>query len=248
MPICVGNATKIVDYIMNNNKTYKTVLKLGVETDTYDREGVVVKESNTIPDKENISKVIKSFIGEIDQIPPMYSALKVNGKKLYELARQGIEIERKPRKITINNISIEEIKYPYITFTVNCSKGTYIRSLCHDIGLKLGTFGTMWELERLSSGNFKYEGSVKLEELTPENISNHLISIEEALNFYEKIILPYKYSKMILNGVQIKDKSITENLKENINYRVYIEDKFIGIGTMKESQIKMLKLLNVLKV
>lgn len=248
LPICIGSATKIVDYIMNDNKVYRAILKLGIETDTYDREGIVINKSDVMPNEQDIVNAIQSFIGEINQVPPMYSAIKVNGKKLYELARKGIEIERKPRKITIYDINIDEIKFPYVSFKVKCSKGTYIRSLCHDIGLKLGSFGTMWGLERLSSGNFKCENSVKLEDLTSQNVYDYLISVEEALSFYDKIIIPEKYSKMILNGVTIRDENLIKNYQNHKNHRIYIENNFIGIGIINEFGLKMVKLLNILKV
>lgn len=248
LPICIGSATKIVDYIMNDSKVYRTLLKLGVETDTYDREGVIISNSDIVPQQQDIIHAIKSFIGEINQIPPMYSAIKINGKKLYELARKGIEIERQPRKITIYDISIDEIKFPYVNFQVKCSKGTYIRSLCHDIGLKLGTFGTMWELERLSSGTFNIKNSVKLEDLNSENISSYLISMEDALSFYDKIVISEKNSKKILNGVTIQDKNLISAYQFDKCYRIYIEDNFIGIGKINESGLKMSKLLNIPKV
>ena len=129
LPVCIGKATKAIDYIMGDFKIYEAELKLGVITDTYDREGKILRESEVNASDEEIIQVINSFIGEIKQVPPMYSALKVNGKKLYELARAGIEIEREARPIIIYDIDITDIKIPYVKFRVKCSKGTYIRSL-----------------------------------------------------------------------------------------------------------------------
>lgn len=244
LPICIGKGTKIVDYIMSENKIYLAELKLGVVTETYDREGAITKEHAVIDDEVIIKNVINSFIGEIDQVPPMYSALKVNGKKLYELARQGITIERKSRKITINNIEIIEFNPPYIKMKVYCSKGTYIRSLCYDIGEKLGCGGTMWNLERVCTGIFTKENSVNIEELNGENINNFLIPLDEALNNYEKIIFDNKYRKELTNGVIIFDDNIIKSLIENRLYKVYLSTgEFLGLGSRYSLGFKIVKLL-----
>lgn len=243
LPICIGNATKIVDYIMQNHKVYKATLKLGVTTDTYDREGKILSESelNNITNK-HIEEVIKGFIGDIEQIPPMYSALKVNGKRLYELARKGIEIERQKRKITIYDINIETIDIPYVKFTVKCSKGTYIRSLCYDIGDILKVGGAMWDLERVETGTFSIENSIALEDLSEENIENFIIPMDKAL-IYKPIVFSSKFEKLLLNGVTIQNPFAIKDIEENILYKVYIEDRFIGIGKKNEKGFKIEKLL-----
>lgn len=243
LPICMGNGTKIVDYIMNENKIYKAELKLGVVTDSYDREGKVLSESEVNVTKQQVIECINSFLGETEQVPPMYSALKVNGKRLYELARQGIEVERKKRRITIFSINILDINLPYVTFEVECSKGTYIRSLCYDIGEKLNTGATMWNLERIKTGAFNISNSVNLEDLIEDNLKQNLIPIDEALNKYDSVNIEERYLKLLLNGVNINNKYVLSKIKSDDILRVYVEDKFIGIGQRNKEGFKIIKLL-----
>ncbi len=160
LPVCIGRATKAIDFIMEGEKEYIAKVKLGVVTDTYDREGKVLRESKVDSTEEEITKVINKFVGTIAQVPPMYSALKQNGKKLYELAREGKEVYREPRTVTIHSIDILSIDSPIIHIKVRCSKGTYIRSLCYDIGEELGCGAMMWELERTATGPFTIDRSV----------------------------------------------------------------------------------------
>lgn len=167
LPICIGRkSTRLSDVIMAENKQYRTVLKLGETTSTQDSEGEITRKCNVNATEEDVKKAVNSFNGEITQIPPMYSAIKIGGKKLYELARKGIEVERKPRKITIYDIKTENIDLDNneITILVDCSKGTYIRTLCNDIGEKLGCGGYMKSLVRTKCGGFSIETSVTLEE------------------------------------------------------------------------------------
>lgn len=236
LPVCIGKATKIVDYIMNEFKLYRAHLKLGVVTDTYDREGKIIREHTVDSSIEEIETAINSFIGESFQIPPMYSALKVNGKKLYELARQGIEIEREKRAINIYEINILEISKDNVVFDVKCSKGTYIRSLCYDIGEKLGCGGVMWGLERLQTGTFNVANSIELNLLNSENVNNYIIPIETVLLKYGKINFDNKYESKLNNGVAIYNDF---NLIESTIYRVYIENVFIGIGASNNNYFKM---------
>lgn len=244
LPVCLGKATKLVDYIMNDFKVYSTVLKLGSVSDTYDREGNIIEEKAVSVTEEQIEEAVLSFVGEIDQIPPMYSALKVNGKRLYELARKGIEVERKPRPIHIYEINITDIKIPYVSFDVKCSKGTYIRSLCYDIGIKLKCGALMWELERIATGNFTAEKSVKLNELSEENIENYLIPMDEALHMYDKLILDARLERLLVNGVCIKNASLLPCIENEKLYRVYLNNKrFIGLGIRTEEGFKITKLL-----
>lgn len=244
LPICLGKATKLVDYIMNGNKVYKAKMKLGEITDTYDREGKILAKREVNVTEKDVEEALKSFIGEILQVPPMYSALKVNGKKLYELARQGIEVERKARSVTIFNINISNIELPYVTFTVECSKGTYIRSLCYDIGEKLGSGAVMWELERCSSGVFDIDSSVKLDELTEENFEENLISIDECLREYESIQFDKQFEKLLINGLSIMDPRVLSKVRENTVYKVYdINGEVIGLGSLTVKGFKIIKLL-----
>ncbi|WMJ82020.1 tRNA pseudouridine(55) synthase TruB [Clostridium sp. MB40-C1] len=244
LPICIGKGTKIVDYIMKGNKVYKAKMKLGVLTDTYDKEGKTLEINEVNVSENDIKSIINSFIGEIPQVPPMYSAIKVQGKKLYELARKGIEIERQARNITIYYIDILKIKLPYVEFEVKCSKGTYIRSLCYDIGEKLGCGASMWELERVQSGSFTKGNSILLEELSESNFSQSLIPIEEALINYSKIKVDDKCKRLLINGVQVKDKSLLAGIEKNSLYRIYSEnEEFLGLGKRSDYGLKMEKLL-----
>lgn len=165
LPVCLGKATKVCDLLTDKTKTYRAVLLLGVTTDTQDTTGTVLKSRQADCTQEQVRAVIDRFVGTQEQLPPMYSALKVGGKRLYELARQGIEVERKPRIITIEEIRIEELALPEVTMTVTCSKGTYIRTLCHDIGEALGCGGCMKDLLRTQVGPFGLEKSVTLDEV-----------------------------------------------------------------------------------
>lgn len=244
LPICIGRATKLVDYLMNDYKIYKVQLRLGITTDTYDREGKILKSEEVNLSSREVEGCIKGFQGEIDQIPPMYSALKVNGERLYSLARKGIEIERKARKINIFNIEILNMELPYVNFLVKCSKGTYIRSLCYDIGEKLKCGGTMWNLQRVQTGSFSISNSIELDQLNSDNIKKYLISMDKALEGYPKLLINEKYEKLILNGVIIKDPNILDKIEKNKLYRVYLEEnQFIGIGIKNNFGFKMDKLL-----
>jgi len=246
LPVCLGKATKIIDYIMDSRKVYEVKLLLGTKTTTYDLEGEVVEKKETEHlTEDEVSKVVLSFIGEYDQVPPMYSALKKNGVRLYELARQGIEIEREARRINIFNISNLKVDLPYVYMKIACSKGTYIRSLCYDIGEKLNVGGAMAELNRSETSVFKQENSVNIEDLTRENIHDYIITIEEALSFYPKITVNSAFTKLLVNGVKVFDLRLTNEKREkNVLYRVYDnEGIFIGIGKQDDQGFKIEKLL-----
>ena len=244
LPVCIGKATKIVDYIMEGTKTYRVEMKLGTTTDTYDREGTVLEEKEVSVSPEEVEKAIEKYKGDIEQVPPMYSALKVNGQKLYDLARKGIEVEREARKIQIHDICILSIDLPYIIFDVKCSKGTYIRSLCFDIGNDLGSGAVMWNLERLEASPFNIKEAIKLEDLNEENIKQFITPIDEVLTDYEKLYLDKKFEKLVLNGVILKDRRVLDNIEENKLYRTYIEDNnFIGLGMKNAYGFKIHKLL-----
>lgn len=246
LPICIGKATKIIDYIMNSEKVYEVTLKLGIRTTTYDLEGEVLEEKdcNHLTDVE-ILQAVNSFIGEYSQVPPMYSALKQNGVRLYDLARKGIEVEREGRLITIYNIEDIKINNPYISMKVSCSKGTYIRSLCYDIGEKLGVFATMTELNRAKTSVFSQEESININDLTKENINGYILSMEEALEKYDKIIVRGKYVNLLINGVRVGDNRFTNDKVINQKlYRVYDEENnFIGLGKKNDLGFKIEKLL-----
>lgn len=246
LPVCLGKGTKIIDYIMNSEKGYSVKFKLGIKTTTYDLEGEIIEERDTsFLKEEEVKNVINSFKGEYLQVPPMFSALKKNGVRLYELARKGIEVEREGRNITIYNIENINIDLPYVSMDVTCSKGTYIRSLCYDIGEKLNVFATMTDLKRFKTSFFCEEDSININDLNEENIKEKLISIEDALKNYPKIYIEKGYTKLIVNGVRVGDKRFTKDFVENnVLYRVYGEDKeFLGLGKKNEEGFKMEKLL-----
>jgi tRNA pseudouridine55 synthase len=181
--VMLGGATRFIDFLHTHDKAYEATVRMGITTDTLDIEGTVLTETKTNITAEEFEKTMLSFLGEIDQIPPMYSAIKVNGKKMYELARKGIEVERKPRIITIYDIEILDITLPFVTILVTCSKGTYIRTLCQDIGEKIGCGGYMKSLVRTKNGRFSIEDSLSLEEFEEkwkeEKFSEILISPTE---------------------------------------------------------------------
>lgn len=246
LPVCIGRATKIIDYIMDSEKVYEVTFKLGIRTTTYDLEGEILEEKDTSNlSNEDILGVVKEFIGEYSQVPPMYSALKKNGVRLYELARQGIEVEREGRLINIYNIEDIKINNPYVSMKVTCSKGTYIRSLCYDIGEKLGVFATMTDLNRSKTSVFSQENSISVDDLTEENIDDYIVTMEEALSKYEAITVHGKYVKLLVNGVRVADNRFTKDkIINNRLYRVYDEDSnFIGLGERNNSGFKIEKLL-----
>lgn len=234
LPILIGKATKISKYLIEHNKTYIATVKLGEKTDTGDSEGQVV-ETKKIPEglkKEDINKVLQSFLGKQKQLPPMYSAIKVNGKKLYEYAREGKELEIKPRDIEIYKIELLEYKNSKIKFEVECSKGTYIRTLCEDIAEKIETVGYMEELQRTKVNNFQIENSILLDNITIENAEQNIIKIEEVFKDKNTIELDSKKLELFLNGVKL-----TYNLPQEI-YRIYNNNQFIGIGVIENKLLK----------
>ena len=234
LPILVGKATKISKYLIAHDKTYIATIKLGEKTDTGDNEGQVIEEKLVPTDlkKEDINNVLQSFLGKQKQVPPMYSAIKINGKKLYEYAREGKEVKLEAREIEIYKIQLLEYKNSKIKFEVECSKGTYIRTLCEDIAKKLGTVGYMEELQRTKVNNFKIGDSVLLDDITLENVEENLIKIEEVFKEKDKIELDNKKLELFLNGVKL-----TYDLPKDI-YRIYNNKQFIGIGIVENKLLK----------
>ena len=242
LPILIGNGTKISKYLIEHDKTYIAKLKFGIKTDTADSEGEVIKKDNFKLDKKDEKlyiEIFNSFIGKMSQFPPKYSAIKVNGKKLYEYARENKDVEIKPREIEIYSIKILYINYDEneIDFEVSCSKGTYIRTLCEDIAKKLKTCGYMKELKRTRIDNFKLEDAITLEELeqnkdNEEFLKNNIISIEKVFENKNRINLNERKKELFLNGVKL-----TYNLEDDI-YLVYSNNKFIGLGEVKDKLLK----------
>lgn len=226
--VCVGAATKLVEYFTAKDKIYEAKIKLGIKTDTADITGNIIETSdiNVIRSisEEKIREVIKTFIGKQKQVPPMYSSIKVNGMKLYEYARKGIEVKIEPRDIEIFDIFDVKVYDDEITYTVHCSKGTYIRSLCEDIAKKLGTVGTMSYLRRIKTGEFLIENAITIEEIQEEKI----YPIEKL--FDNKIYIEKDLSKL-LNGMEIPCD------KPDGLYSLYI-NCYIGIGKIKDKKLK----------
>ena len=183
LPVCIGKATKVCDMLTDKDKTYCAVMRLGIVTDTQDMSGSVLEERDVTVSEQEVRDVLMSFVGPSQQIPPMYSALKVNGQKLCDLARTGIQVERKPRDIVIHQIVLENIALPLVKFSVTCSKGTYIRTLCQDVGEKLGCGACMDSLVRTRVSNFAVEDSLKLDEIEAlkqkGKLEQHLVAVDE---------------------------------------------------------------------
>lgn len=269
LPLLIGEATKISKYLIKHDKEYEVLLQLGKKTTTADEEGEIIEEkevpemifNNTITNSiellnavqnnlETNSKynfldtILKQFIGKQQQIPPIYSAIKVNGKKLYDYARQGKQVEIEPRNIEIYDINLMSInqELKQIQFKVKCSKGTYIRSLCEDIATKLGTVGYMKDLKRTQVGDFYIKDAITINEFKEKfekNDLSNIITIEQIFNNKETINLKQKYLKQYINGVNLHITKINEKLDyKNDVYKIYVENKFIGLGTIENNILK----------
>lgn len=240
LPVCIGKATKLCDYLTGKDKVYRAVLRLGITTDTQDMSGTVLTRQEPTVSEEEILAVIQGFTGRQTQIPPMYSALKVNGKKLCDLARAGIEVERKPREIEIYSIKVHSVELPRITMEVHCSKGTYIRTLCQDIGSRAGCGGCMEKLLRTETAGFSVENAYRLKEVEEivkgadqkgRSIEDILIPVETALKDYPKIYANPGMETVLRNGGRFSEEDIS--LKEGDRdglYRVYdASGMFVGL-------------------
>ncbi|MCD1146992.1 tRNA pseudouridine(55) synthase TruB [Peptoniphilus sp. KCTC 25270] len=230
LPICIGRATKLADYISQDRKAYIASADFGYQTNTYDITGEVTEKSDSIH-LEELDSVFENYLGEIHQIPPMFSAIKVNGKKLYEYARKGMEIERKSRKVTIYSLKILERNSSSLKFYVECSSGTYIRSLIDSMGKDLGCYATMTDLERVSVGEFDVKEAIpisELEKVSEEERIELLKPLDQAIQFLPRVNISNQYRKYALNGRAIPVKNLP---KEKIDsYRVYLDNEFIGLG------------------
>ena len=245
LPLLINKATRVSDFLMDEVKIYETLAFFGQKTDSQDITGEVLEKSSNTFEKKDLERAIKeNFTGEILQTPPMYSALKHKGRKLYELAREGKTVERKQRKIKIYDFEILDFNFPYARLKITCSKGTYIRSLVNDLGENLKTFATVKELRRLKVGDFDVKDAIKIddfEKMDTDQIIKKLIPIDKALGQYEKIILDKSYYKQATNGMTMKvdvDKNVEGYL------RVYVKDLFIGLGEYKNEN-KTLKIKKV---
>ena len=254
LPVCIGKGTKLCDMITDTDKTYEAVMLLGISTDTQDISGNVLSKKDVAVDEKTLIETIDSFVGEYKQIPPMYSAIKVNGRKLYQLAREGIEIERSPRDVYIRSIHINDMNLQddelSVTMTVSCSKGTYIRTLCHDIGEKLGCGACMKSLSRTRVGRFYIDDSYTINQIAALNLKGELSSIVtpvDSMFDYPEIRIKREYDKLLYNGNQLPlsaGKALDGNTDDKV--RIYNESgEFIGIYSMDDSGYKPVKIFSV---
>lgn len=241
LPVCLGNATRLCDMLTDKDKTYRAVLLLGVSTDTQDTSGTVIRESPVTFSEEQVRSAVTGFEGEYDQIPPMYSALKVNGRKLYELAREGIQVERKARRVMIHEIRIEKIELPRVEMTVSCSKGTYIRTLCSDIGDELGCGGCMESLLRTRVGRFKAEDGLTLTEIEKlvslGELEKYIVPVDAMFDGCPAVYVSDGYRKLIDNGNQFPLNALNGGLAGLVDGHVRVynsEGCFYGIYNYKK--------------
>lgn len=237
LPLLIGKATGISKYLINHDKTYIATLKLGIKTDTADAEGKIISEKEVKDlNIEKVKKVLEEIIGKHEQIPPMYSAIKIKGKKLYEYARMGKSVAVEPRKIEIYNTKLLDFdkKENEIVFKIECSKGTYIRTVCEEIAEKLDTVGFMKELERIKVGKFSIDQTVGIEDIRKNEdiINEKIITLESFFNNKESIILEESKLKLFLNGV------LLEQDKTNGTYKIYSSYNFIGTGIIENKKLK----------
>ena len=242
LPLLIGKGTELSKYLINHDKTYIATIQLGKKTDTLDSEGSILEErlvDGKLLNKENVQRILECQIGKQIQTPPIYSAIKVNGKKLYEYARKGVEVEIPKREIEIYNIELLDIneKDKTIEFRVHCSKGTYIRTLCENIAEKLGTIGYMKELNRVQVGQFNLNQAITVEELekNKENekfLNQHLITVQNFFEKYPIVELKEEKLKLFLNGVQL-----TNNNDDGL-YQIKVNNVVVGIGTIKNKLLK----------
>ena len=237
LPLLIGRATEISKYLINHDKTYIATLKLGIKTDTADIEGKVLEEKQ-VPNlsDEYVTQILNSMVGKQTQVPPMYSAIKVNGKKLYEYAREGKTVEVKKRDIEIYDMKLLYLKQEEaeIIFEISCSKGTYIRTVCEDLAKRLNTVGYMKDLRRVRVGEFNIESSIDIEKIkeNPDILNENIITLEKFFESKSNIELNNKELKLLLNGV-ILSKENTDGI-----YKIYNKNNFIGLGIIKDKKLK----------
>jgi len=239
--VCLGKATRLVEYLVGQPKTYAAVIRLGQSTNTYDADGEIVNEAPVTATEADIAAELPAFCGEIEQVPPMYSAIKRDGKPLYTLARQGIEVERDARQVTIYDLQLVAYRPPDLQLRVVCSAGTYIRSLAHDLGQALGCGGHISSLRRLSVGRFSVDAAVELPLLTANNLADNLYPMDDAVRHLPRLVVPSPAVNGIRQGRQIPrrpDHPIAQLV------RVYSSnDEFIGLLEAKGAQWQPKKVL-----
>lgn len=235
LPVMINKGTKLFDFYLNKNKIYRAIFTFGKETDTLDSEGKVVKNSSNIPSREEIEDKLKNFVGKLSQMPPNFSAKKINGKNAYELARKGEKVELKPKMVEVYSFKlINQINKESFLFEIKCSSGTYIRSLARDLGLALNSCAFMSALIRIKSGEFDILNSTYVKSLTKENVGDKIIKLENLLENLNKLDLDVKFYKQITNGVLVKT-----NYSNQKNIVVYCDNKLIGLGSVCDGFLKI---------
>ncbi|WP_338047270.1 tRNA pseudouridine(55) synthase TruB [Phorcysia thermohydrogeniphila] len=234
--LAIGKATKLSEYLLKKDKCYVVKGRLGLSSNTYDVDGEVKEVPCQKVEEGKLGEVLKNFTGEIEQVPPPFSAIRVKGKRAYELARKGEKVELPPRRVTIYSLKLLEFSYPDFTLEVCCSSGTYIRSLVHDIGRALGCDAVVVELRRTRVGNVSLEDAVPLEKLNRENISHYILPPDSLIDFPE-VELGEREARLFKNGGRIR-----LNLSEG-HYKVYSKGTFLGIGVVKSGSLKPEKVL-----
>ena len=254
LPICIGNATRVSEYIMQQGKTYICMMKFGQATTTYDAYGEVTDSSDKVDfTKEEILNGLKHFTGEIEQTPPIYSAIKIKGKKLYDYARSGQSLDIPKRKVNIYSLDLLDIDGPEISFRISCSKGTYVRSLVHELGLHLGTFAYMTDLVRTKVGRFELDACIdinKIDDYSLEDIEKSLISIENSLYNLGRVEISDPVASRLINGQKLNLKTLNFRITNNNigtldedNLMVFVMGDFLGIGKLSNNIIKMERVL-----
>lgn len=251
LPVLVGRATVLSNYLLDADKEYIAGVCLGKTTDTLDITGTVLKEKNVSVSKDELLCVAKEFLGEISQVPPMYSAIKKDGVRLYELARKGKEVERAARTVNIKELEIYDFDGINFNMRVLCSKGTYIRSLAADIGERLKTGATLTSLRRTKTAGFDIKDAVDLNKLTKENVEGFLTNEEEVVRGYKKVFVSFKQAVRFSNGGELSLDRLSglSDFKEGEILRVCFKDKFVGLGKicLENNSLKVLALLNFIK-
>lgn len=234
LPVAFGKSTRLFDYLLDKDKVYKAEFTFGYETDTLDRGGVIVKDKGSLPSEEEIKGVLNSLTGEVMQIPPVYSAKNINGKRSYELAREGVEVKLEPKKVVISCIDyIEKTGENSYLFLIKCKGGTYIRSICRDLAYKLNTFATMTGLERLRSGIFTLENAFSVEEVVNNFNEEKMLLTPDSVLTFEKVFLSDKQTDDIING-----RHLSLELPNGF-YSVYGKNEFIGVGKIYDKVLKI---------
>lgn len=250
LPVCVGNGTKLVELFADHDKEYIAELMLGVATDTQDLSGTVIKESPVNVTREQVEEAVMSFVGDCMQVPPMYSAIKINGKKLYELARAGKEVERKARSVTFHEIEILSVELPVVKIRVSCSKGTYIRTLCNDIGEKLGCYAAMKSLLRTRVGVFDIAEAITLEELETYRDEGKLAEVilpsDRVFMHMPAVYAKPEFYRLLDNGNTVYPNMLIKPpyFQDGVEVRMYGGEKFYGIFqyVAKDNRLKPVKM------